>query len=344
MNRTAGIAGVIALALGGTARGAEFDFTLHHFLSELTPSHTEMIAPWVERVEANAGGRVDIVIYPSMTLGGRPSELVTQARDGVVDLVWTANGYTPGLFPRTEVFELPTVYRNDPAAANLAMRDMFEADLAADYEGLAVMFLQAHTGNGLHTVGTEVHAPGDLAGLTLRTPSRTGAWVIEALGANPVAMAVPDLPQALAREVVDGALLPWDIVPPLRLHEVAPAQIDGHEQVRFGTTTFQLSMNRARWEALPPEIRQAFRDASDAEWLVELGRRWRAADDAGIAVSEADGAEYRRLTPEETAAFEAALAPVVDRWVAEMEAAGIDGAALVERARARIAAHAGAAD
>jgi TRAP-type C4-dicarboxylate transport system substrate-binding protein len=45
-----------------------------------------------------------------MTLGGTPPELVQQARDGVVDLVWTVNGYTPGQFPRTEVFELPGVF------------------------------------------------------------------------------------------------------------------------------------------------------------------------------------------------------------------------------------------
>ncbi|MCB1371466.1 MAG: TRAP transporter substrate-binding protein [Rhodobacteraceae bacterium] len=329
-----------ALVLAATASAQEYKFKLHHFLSELTPSHTEIIAPWVERVEANSGGRVDIEIYPSMSLGGKPPELVSQARDGVVDLVWTLNGYTPGLFPRTEVFELPTVYRNDPSAANLAMRAMFDADLAEDYAGLKVMFLQVHTGNGLHMVDREVRAPADLAGLNLRTPSRTGAWVIEALGANPVAMPVPDLPQALSRKVVDGALLPWDIVPPLKLQEQTGFQVDGDGQVRLGTSTFQLSMNLERWNGLPPDIQQAFLDASDAAWAEELGHIWRRADDAGIAISEEAGVDYYRLTPEETAAFEAAVAPVVDRWVADMESQGIDGAGLVERARAAIAENA----
>ena len=44
-----------------------------------------------------------------MQLGGAPPQLFDQARDGVVDIVWTLPGYTAGRFPRLEVFELPFV-------------------------------------------------------------------------------------------------------------------------------------------------------------------------------------------------------------------------------------------
>ena len=44
-----------------------------------------------------------------MQLGGTPPQLYDQARDGVADIVWTLPGYTPGRFPRIEVFELPFV-------------------------------------------------------------------------------------------------------------------------------------------------------------------------------------------------------------------------------------------
>ena len=332
---------LVASLLGITAAAAqEHVFKLHHFLSETSPSHAEVIAPWAERVEAASGGKVAIEIYPSMTLGGRPPELVGQARDGVVDLIWVVNGYTPGLFPRTEVFELPGVYVNEPSATNLAMRDMFEDALAQEYAGLEVMFLHVHNGNGLQMVDREVRAPEDLAGLSLRTPSRTGAWVIEALGAVPVAMPVPDLPQALARKVVDGALIPWEISGPLRLAEQTDFQIEGADRQRFGNTTFQMSMNKARWDALPEDVQEAFREASGPDWLQEVGEIWRAADDRVLAEMVAAGNTHVVLTPEETAAMDAALAPVVDRWIADMDGQGIDGAALVDRARAAIAENA----
>jgi TRAP-type C4-dicarboxylate transport system substrate-binding protein len=334
-----GAALALALSAGGAA-AQEHTFTLHHFLSELSPSHTEMLVSWAERVEENSGGRVAIEIYPSMTLGGRPPELIQQARDGVVDIVWTVNGYTAGLFPRTEVFELPTIYVNDPGATNLAMRAMFDEHLAEEYQDVHVLFLHVHAGNGLHTVDTEVRTPADLAGMTLRTPSRSGGWVIEALGATPVAMPVPELPQALSRGTVEGALIPWEVAAPLRLQEQTEYQIEGAGKARFGTTTFQVSMNQARWDALPDDIKQAFTDASGEAWLAELGEIWRRNDDVVIEQFVEAGNHHITLTEAETAAFDEALAPVVDRWIDDVSAQGIDGAALVEAARAGIAENA----
>ncbi len=328
------------LVLAGAASAQEYAFKLHHFLSAKAPAHTRMLEPWARQVEANSGGKVKIEIYPSMSLGGKPPELIQQARDGVVDLVWTVNGYTPGLFPRTEVFELPTVYVNDPKATNLAMAEMFEDTLKKDFAGVEVMFLHVHAGQAIHMVDKLVRKPEDFAGLKLRIPSRTGAWVIEALGASPVAMPVPELPQALSKKVVDGALIPWEIIPPLRLQQQTKYQIEGHDRARLGTTTFQVSMNKARWDGLPEDVKKAFRDASGEAWLKDVGDYWRAGDDFGIQLAVKAGNEHVVLTEAETEALMAAVSPVVDRWIEEVSAKGIDGAALVERARALIAKHA----
>ena len=108
---------------------------------------------WIDRVFVSGafyggkrfydrGGLAGKKALLTMTLGGRPPELIQQARDGVVDIVWTVNGYTPGLFPRTEVMELPFVYVNDLKATNLAMHEIFESELKQEYTGVEVMFLQ----------------------------------------------------------------------------------------------------------------------------------------------------------------------------------------------------------
>ncbi len=326
-----------ASALGTMAAHAqEHVFKLHHLLGAQAPAQTQMLEPWARQVEENSGGQVAIEIYPAMSLGGRPPELVQQARDGVVDIVWTVNGYTPGLFPRTEVMELPNVFTNDPRAANLALYDMFEEDLAEEYQGLEVMFLHTHAGQALHTRDTEVRTPADVEGMNLRIPTRTGAWVIEAMGANPTAMPVPELPQALQKGVVDGALIPFEIIPPLRIQEQTQYQIEGADAWRWGTTTFQVSMNKARWDGLPDEIKQAFRDASDREWWGEVGDIWRASDDFGINMAVESGNEHIVLTEEETQAFRQVLDPVVQQWIDEVTSKGIDGEALVEKARGLI--------
>ncbi|MEO1091049.1 MAG: TRAP transporter substrate-binding protein [Pseudomonadota bacterium] len=335
------VVAMAALLLGTTAaNAAEYEFKLHHFLSQKAPAHTDMLVPWAERVEANSDGRVSIEIFPSMSLGGKPPELIRQARDGVVDLVWTVNGYTPSLFPRTEVFELPTVFSNDARATNLAMQEMFDEHLADDYDGVEVMFLHVHAGQALQMVDQEVRTPADTAGLKLRIPTRTGAWVIEALGAAPAAMPVPDLPQALSRKVVDGALIPFEIIPALQLQDQTQYQIEGADGWRLGTTTFQVSMNEDRWNDLPEDIQRAFRDASGPEWWAEVGDVWQGNDDRAIGIATAAGNTHVVLTEAETEAFEEALAPVADRWIQETTADGIDGQALVDRARELVAKHA----
>ncbi|WP_370688252.1 TRAP transporter substrate-binding protein [Flavimaribacter sediminis] len=321
------------------AMAQEYTFKLHHLLGAKAPAQTQMLEPWAKQVEENSGGKVKIEIYPAMSLGGRPPELVGQARDGVVDLIWTVNGYTPGLFPRTEVMELPFVYVNDPVAANLALYDMFEDDLKEEYKGLEVMFLHVHAGQAIHMRDKEVRKPEDLEGMKMRIPTRTGAWIIEALGAAPAAMPVPELPQALSKGVVDGAFIPWEIIPPLKIQDQTQYQVEGADMARFGTTTFQVSMNKDRWDSLPDDIKKAFKDASGPDWWAEVGEIWRASDDAGIKIAVDAGNEHIVLTEEETDAFREKLEPVVDRWVEEVTAQGIDGAGLVEKARTLIDQH-----
>lgn len=311
----------------------EYEFKLHHLLSAQSPAHKLMLEPWARQVEANSNGMVKIEIFPSMSLGGRPAELVSQARDGVVDLVWTVNGYTPGLFPRTEVMELPTVFVNDPKAANLALFDLFESDLRQEYTGLEIMFLHVHAGQGIQMTEKLVRSPEDMVGLDMRIPTRTGAWIIEALGSNPIQMPVPELPQALQKGVVDGAFIPWEIIPPLKLQDQTKYQIEGTDMTRFGTTTFQVSMNKARWDSLPEEIQKAFKDASGKDWWGQVGEIWRASDDFGINLAVESGNEHIVLTPEETEIFNKALENVVDRWISEVVEKGIDGQGLVEKAR-----------
>lgn len=331
--------GASALAGPAQAQDAEFKFTLHHFLGPEAPAQTQMLEPWAERIEEASDGRVDIEIYPSMSLGGTAPELIRQVRDGVVDLVWTLNGYTPGLFPRTEVFELPTVYVNDPAAANLALADLFDEYLAEEHVGVKVLFQHVHAGQAIHMIDAPVHAPSDLEGTSLRIPTRTGAWVVEALGANPVSMPVPDFPQALSRGVVDGGLVPWEIIPALQLQDLTDYQIEMADQGRLGTSVFQVSMNLDKWNGLPEDIQQIFLENSGEDWLREVGEIWRASDDHGIEVATEAGNEHIVLTQEESQAFYDAVAPVVDRWIEDVSSQGVDGEALVQAARDAIAAH-----
>jgi len=325
-------------AMSAGASAQTINLKLHHLLPAVAPAHTKMLAPWAQDVEKASGGKVKIELFPAMSLGGKPPELINQVRDGVVDIVWTVNGYTPNLFPRSEVFELPFIHTNNATATNLAMRDMFLAgDIAEDFKDVKVMFLHVHAGQGIQMAEKEVRKPDDLKGLKMRIPTRTGAWIIEALGAAPAAMPVPALPQALQKKVVDGALIPWEIIPPLKLQEVTKVQVEGPNKERFGTTTFQVSMNKNTWAKLPPDVQKAFEaNNGEARWRA-VGKVWTDSEAGGIALAVKAGNKHIQLTQAELDQFKQKLDPVVQRWVDEVKAKGIDGNALVTKARALVA-------
>ena len=249
-----------------------------------------------------------------MSLGGAPPELISQVRDGVVDLIWTVNGYTPGLFPRTEVFELPFIHTNDIKATNLAIRAMFDEHLAEEYKGVKVMFLHSHAGQAIQMVKDEVRKPEDLAGKKMRIPTRTGAWVIEALGAAPAAMPVPDIPQAFSKGVVDGALIPWEIIPALKLQDQTEYQVEGHDMTRFGTTIFQVSMNVDKWNSLPADIQQLFVKVATESSEMQIKNRKTSDDAAEKAIADA-GVQINDVSAEERQKMREAVQPMYDEYI-----------------------------
>ena len=317
------------------AAAPEVTLKLHHFLGPTSSAQANMLEPWARSVEQGSNGRVKIEIYPSMTLGGSPPQLFRQVADGVVDIVWTANGYTPGLFPRTEAFELPTVFTNDIAATNLAMRALFDEYLAPEYAPVHLLFGFVHAGNAIHMASQPVHTVADTKGRKLRSPGPAANAVVAAMGATPVTTPVPDLPQMLSTHAVDGALIPFEIIPALKLQDVTKYQVEGPDSARFGTTAFQVSMNKDRWAALPPDLKQVFNDACDDRWLRQVAQIWRDADDRGIKVAVEHGNERIVLTADQMQTFTDAFAPVVGQW--ERDHAGFKAAALVKAARESIA-------
>ncbi|SPH18835.1 Solute-binding protein [Defluviimonas aquaemixtae] len=327
----------MASVVGSAAPAQEVTLTLHHFLPPVANAHKVMLAPWAEKVSADSGGRIAIEIFPAMSMGGKPTELYGQVRDGTADIVWTLLGYTPGVFPRTEVFELPLVHAGSATDTTIALNASLDM-LAEDFKDVHVLFLHAHDGNLIHSATTAIRTFEDAAGQKLRTPSRSGAWVIEAMGAEPVGMPVPALPEAMSKGVVDGALIPYEIAPALKLQELDKFTTELPDGGRLGTSVFMVAMNKDVYEALSDDLKAVIDANSRTNISAEIGAMWEDFEQGGIDVLASAGVERIVVSEEEAAKFNAANETVVGRWVDEVTANGIDGAAIVEQARAAVAA------
>lgn len=330
-------ASLASILLSGAAVAQEFTFSIHHFLSPNAATQTVLLEPWAAAVSEASGGRIAFEIFPAMSLGGTPSELYSQVRDGVADLVWTLLGYTPGTFPRTEVFELPSVHQGDARATNLAIQEL-SAELAPDFEDIVPILVHVHSGNALHLASGSVERLADFAGLKVRSPSRTGVWMLEALGAEPVGMPVPALPQALSRNAVDAGLVPFEVAIPLGLAELTNASVELDGGARFGTSTFLFAMNKERYYALPEDLRQVIDDHSGMALAEEMGIAWNSIEPLGIQKALDAGNTVSALSAEATAEFAAPFEAVAQRWIEAVTEVGIDGPALLEAARRAVAA------
>lgn len=327
-----------ALLIGGQAAAEEVTLTVHTFLGPKATAVSKLITPWAERVEAKSGGRIKIEIFPSMSMGGKPPELYKQVRDGVADVVWTVTGYTPGVFPRSEVFELPTVHGGSARATTLAIQDTFPM-IEDDFEDLHPLLIHVHAGNAIHLADNEIAGPSGLKGLKLRTPSRTGAWMIEAWGAEPVGMPLPALPQALSKNGVDGALVPFEIFPPFKLQELTSFSAQGADGTRFGTLVFLFAMNKDRYDGLPDDLKAVIDEVSNRDFAAEMGAIWDVVEEPGMAMQTGAGNQIAGFDGPTMAAFSQRGEAVVQRWIEEANAAGLDGLALVKTAREAIAKH-----
>jgi TRAP-type C4-dicarboxylate transport system substrate-binding protein len=316
----------------GSAGAADYRLKLHHTLPPIAPAHTRMLVPWAERVEAQSGGRLAIDVYPAGQLGGQMPQLLDQARDGVVDIVWAVTGATPGRFPRIEVFEMPFL-NADPTIMNLALHDFVRAH-PEEFAGYKLIAVFVHAGQALHS-RLPVTAAADLEGMKIRIPSRVSGWMVEAMGAVPLGAPISRTPELLSKGVVDGAFLPFEVVPAVKVDELVDYHItlDAPRSDRFNTQVFVIVMNRSSYEALPTDLRaviDANADEATARWL---GQLWLDNEGPGYELAAASG-EISRLPPAEVARLRDRVeGPVHERWFAVAARKGLDGPALLAEAR-----------
>ena len=327
-----------ALAFPGGALAQEYTFKLHTLVPPLSSPVQKFLKPWAETIEKGSKGRIRIDIYPSMQLGGRPEQLIDQVKDGVVDMIWTVPGYTPGRFVRSEVFELPYVHTN-PVATNLALQDFAERH-GEEYADFKVLLLHVHAGIAFHSI-RPLRTADDFKGMKIRTPSRTGSWLIEALGAVPIGAPVSQVPELLSKKVVDAVVIPFEIAWALKVHEMVDYHtvMDDPVYPQPQTSVFLFAMNKSRYESLPADLKKLIDDHSGRRIAKPAGETWIEVEKPGIESAKASG-EIIRMAPAEVARFRRLVEmPVQKRWIDEVAAKGIDGAGLIKEAKDLIQQH-----
>jgi TRAP-type C4-dicarboxylate transport system substrate-binding protein len=326
-----------ALALGAApARAQEVVLKLHHFLPPQATIQALVFNPWCEKVGKESGGRIKCQIYPAMQLGGTPPQLFDQAKDGVADIIWTVPTYQAGRFQKAEVFELPFMAKNAETGSP-ALYEYVQKNALDEFRGVKILAMHLHDGALLHFAKQPVKTMEDLKGLKVRGPTRIGAKVLTALGATPVQMPLPQVPESVAKGVIDGAMVPWEGVPPIKLQEIAKYHTDTAAGApRMSNTIFVIAMNEAKYASLPPDLKKVIDANTGLEWSKQIGRAFDSTTEPAKKMAAAVGGVFDTLTPAEYERWVKQTEGVNREWIGEVGAKGGNGQALLDDARALI--------
>ncbi|MBS3786125.1 MAG: TRAP transporter substrate-binding protein DctP [Gammaproteobacteria bacterium] len=314
-----------ALALTfGLATGAATTATAQEtyqltFSTYLPPAYEYFWDPvqhFVEEVEANSDGRIQIDVFHSAQLFDGFEELEAVSR-GDVDFTAMTGTYPSGTIRPLSIFTLPFVFDDVDhmqRALNGGLLDLGITQEFMDDHGVKILGVAPWDPYEFYTKDQPLESVEDFAGLTWATTGSTDARAMQVLGGSPTGMGSGDLYLAFDRGVIDGTPRPLLTGIGRSLYEV----IDHIALGTFSVDTSILSVNAETWDSLPADLQQVVADAAASRDQMQFEL---VADfiDESIGRYESLGVSVKALEPAVLDNLRAATQPVIEEWLEEVD-------------------------
>jgi TRAP-type C4-dicarboxylate transport system substrate-binding protein len=273
-------------------------WNLAHYAAP-TYYHTLNYKEMAQRIQEKTGGRFEIRIHPGSSLYPM-TETHLALIDGRVELAPISPLLMTDVLIATGAVDLPfmtgSIAEHRKAAEGL--RKFFEEELAK--HGLVLLAINAWPSQQLFSTKRAIRTVEDWNGLKVRIKGSEEAGMTKALGGAPVLVNFAELYTALQRGVAEGAITSATNVIPMRFHEVTK-YINYWNFSGSGIELF--AANRKAWDALGPDLRNAFTAVikemrlEDKEWSDNKAWDDRARNEArerGLTIVEVPPAEVEK--------------------------------------------------
>ena len=285
----------------------------------LPPAHlfSPLQEQWGKDIMARSNGRVEITFYPGGQLVKAP-QTPDALEQGIADIAIAHIGYNRGRFPVTEALDLPMGYPTGWVGSHVAT-DFLNKYKPKEWDNLHLLLVNAGTTAGLMTRNTRVTKLEDLKGKTLRGAGEV-AEAIAALGATPRDIPMAEMYDSVSKGVVDGTLVGIETLKSFKMAEVCKYTTFAWQPGNM--YTFYLAMNKAKWDALPSDIKKIFNEVSE-EYAEKYAEAWNKIDIDGINHSlSIPGNEVFTLSDAEGKRFKDAVQPVLGNYLNAMVGKG----------------------
>ncbi|MCZ0927500.1 TRAP transporter substrate-binding protein [Halomonas janggokensis] len=315
---------LLAAAVAGvTAASAQAETTLRmaHFWPGASGINEAIFEAWAETIEEASGGDLTVEMFPSGTLA-KPDAIYEAVANGIADIGATAQGYTAGRFPLSQIVELPGVATTATQGACVLQTLYDDGHLDSEYEDTRPLFMFTTGPGGIHTIDTDVQRPEDLEGLRIRRPTAVAGQMLDNMGAVPVGMPAPDIYTSMQRGVIDGLSFPWEGLKGFRINEL----VNYHTEVPFYTLIFVATMNQRAYDSLTPEQQAVINNNAGMKWAENAGEVFDRLDVEGKQEAADAGHTIREIDdPLDHPDWQKPLKDGIESYLTELEERGLPG-------------------
>jgi TRAP-type C4-dicarboxylate transport system substrate-binding protein len=223
-------------------------------------------------------------------------------------------------------------------AASRAAWRYYEKHAVKEFAGIRPLAFHVHDQGYVHTRDRPIRTLADFQGLKLRAPTRQSNRMLAAFGATPVSMPLPAVTEAMSKGVIDGFVLPWEVIPSVKLHEMVKFHSETDPAMpSLYTAVFIFAMNPARYESLPADLKAVIDRNSGLALSGQLGALWDRSKADGRRAAVERGNTFYTVPATELAQWERRSRTLYADWLADMNKRGLDGNGMLADARALIA-------
>ncbi|WP_291014162.1 TRAP transporter substrate-binding protein [Hydrogenophaga sp.] len=290
----------------------------------LPPSHGATVAQnqWCEALEKETSGSVKCNLLPKAV--SAPPGTFDAVRDGVADVSYTVDGYTPGRFIFTQVAEFPFL-GDSSLATSVAYQRIYSKYFAplGEHRGVKTLAVFTHGPGIIFTVKQPVSSAADAAKLKFRIGGGNINELSKLMGWNTTLKPATESFELLSTGVMDGTFFPDESLQSMRL-----------SMVKYATTfpgglyntSFVFMMNQAKYDSLKPEEKAAVDKVSGEAATRLFAAGWDRTDAASREIQKQTGVQRQVASEAFINEVKAKQAGLEDKWVASAEGRGLKNA------------------
>ena len=275
---------------------------------------------WADEIKKRTNGEVEIKLFFGGALG-KAQENLPLLQEGAIDIAMMSPGYFPAQLPfHAAPNSIPMAMSKVDEATELMERLMAEVpafDDEARANGVKTLFFH-HLNPYLLVCKDHIKGVADMQGKKMRTWGKALPQAVEAVGATPVTLFLPEIYEGLARGVVDCIPFSVDLVRDYKMYEVAK---NIHRITIWEGPTNATWISLKSWDKLTAEQQKILQEVSLEAMRMDRDATI-AAGAAAIGELEAKGVQFHEFPAAEQAKWRALNPDFFADFITEMEALG----------------------